>query len=333
MASGENEFRIKSFKPVIDKNSRVLILGSMPGNESLRLRQYYAHPQNLFWRLIHNIFGCEPQDEYSERILFLKEKGIALWDVYKSCTRNGSLDSNIRNEELNDVAGLLESHPDIKVVFCNGGKTEKQFRRQFLNNINRPILYKRLYSTSPANASITFQEKYEDWFQIRSVLEGRILYEYILNSRIGTIKVYSDGSGIVRVILPGGNDISNNPYAIFPEDELSEKAGNQIIEYFNGTRKSFSVPVNFEGTEFEKKIYALLKEIPYGTTVSYSKLAVMAGRKGAARAVGQAVRNNPVPILVPCHRVVASSGKTIGFMGIRGNSLQNELLQMENNYA
>ena len=333
MASGENEFRIKSFKPVIDKNSRVLILGSMPGNESLRLRQYYAHPQNLFWPLIYNIFGCEPQDEYSERILFLKEKGIALWDVYKSCTRNGSLDNNIRNEELNDVAGLIKSHPGINVVFCNGGEAEKQFRTNILNKLNRPILYKRLYSTSPANASIPFQKKYDNWLQIRRALEGRILYEYILNSRIGTIKVYSDGSGIVRVILPGGNDISNNPYAIFPEDELSEKAGNQIIEYFNGTRKSFSVPVNFEGTEFEKKIYALLKEIPYGTTVSYSKLAVMAGRKGAARAVGQAVRNNPVPILIPCHRVVASSGKTIGFMGIRGNSLQNELLQMENNYA
>ena len=333
MVSGENGFRIKSFKPVIDKNSRVLILGSMPGNESLRLRQYYAHPRNLFWPLIYNIFGCEPQDDYDLRISFLMKKGIALWDVYKSCTRNGSLDNNIRNEELNDVAGLIKSHPGINVVFCNGGEAEKQFRTNILNKLNRPILYKRLYSTSPANASIPFQKKYDNWLQIRRALEGRILYEYILNSRIGTIKVYSDGSGIVRVILPGGNDISNNSYAIFPEDELSEKAGNQIIEYFNGTRKSFSVPVNFEGTEFEKKIYALLKEIPYGTTVSYSKLAVMAGRKGAARAVGQAVRNNPVPILIPCHRVVASSGKTIGFMGIRGNSLQNELLQMENNYA
>ena len=103
-------------------------------------------------------------------------------------------------------------------------------------------------------------------------------------------RVYSDGRVIARVILPGGNDIPDNSYAIFPEDELSEKAGKQVIEYFNGTRKSFSVPVSIEGTEFEKKIYAILKEIPYGTTVSYSKLAVMAGRKGAARAVGQAVR-------------------------------------------
>jgi len=321
--------RIRSFKPIADENSRVLILGSMPGNESLRLRQYYAYPQNLFWRLIYNIFGCEPKDEYSERISFLKEKGIALWDVYKSCTRNGSLDNNIRDEELNDVVGLLESHPDIKVVFCNGGEAEKQFRTRILNNVNRPIPYKRLYSTSPANASVPFQKKYENWLQIRSAIENRILYEYTFDSRIGTMKVYSDGSGVARVVLPGGSDIPGNSYAVFSADELSEKAGKQIIEYLNGIRKSFSVPVNIEGTGFEKKIYALLKEVPYGATVTYGKLAEMAGRNSAARAVGQAVRKNPVPILIPCHRVIASSSGTIGFMGIRGNPLQSELLRLE----
>jgi len=329
----KDEVRIRSFEPVIDENSRVLILGSMPGNESLRLRQYYAHPRNLFWHLIYNIFGCEPQDDYDLRISFLKEKGIALWDVYKSCTRNGSLDNNIRNEELNDVAGLLDSHPNIKVVFCNGGEAETQFRTRILNSVSRPVSYKRLYSTSPANASVPFPKKYGNWLQIRNALENRILYENVFDTLIGTIKVYSDGSGITRVVLPGSKNVPDNSYAVFPKDKLSEKAGNQIIEYFNGTRKSFSVPVNIKGTEFEKRIYALLKEIPYGTTVSYGKLAEMAGRNGAARAVGQAVRKNPVPILVPCHRVVASSGKTIGFMGIRGNLLQNNLLQLEKSYV
>jgi len=333
MTFEKDGFRIKSFKPVIDKDSRVLILGSIPGNESLRLHQYYAHPRNLFWPLIYNIFGCEPQDDYDLRISFLKKKGIALWDVYKSCTRNGSLDNNIRNEELNDIAGLIKSHPGIKVVFCNGGEAERQFRTQILKNINRPVLYKRLYSTSPANASIPFQKKFENWLQIRSTLENRILCEYIFDSSIGEIRVYSNGREITRVVLPGSKDKPDNSYAIFSEDELSEKAGKQIIEYFNGARKKFSIPLNIEGTEFEKKIYSLLLEIPYASTVTYGKLAEMAGRNGAARAVGQAVRKNPVPILVPCHRVVASGGKTAGFMGIRGNPLQNKLLQMEKNYT
>jgi len=333
MGPEKDALRIRSFEPVVDKNSRVLILGSIPGEESLRLRQYYAHPRNLFWRLIYNIFGCEPQDDYNSRISFLKEKGIALWDVYKSCTREGSLDSNIRDEELNDVAGLLESYPNIKVLFCNGGESERQFRTRILNNVNRPIPYKRLCSTSPANASVPFREKYENWLQVRSAVENRILYKHVFDTCIGVIKVYSDGSGISRIVLPGGSDMPDNSYAVFPKDELAEEAGRQIIEYFSGTRKSFSIPVNIEGTEFEKKIYALLQQIPYGTTVSYGRLAEMTGKNGAARAVGRAVRKNPVPILVPCHRVVASSGKTIGFMGIRGNPLQNKLLQLEKGYA
>lgn len=325
--------RIKSFEPVVDNNSRVLILGSIPGKESLRMRQYYAHPRNVFWRLVYNIFGCEVQDDYDLRISFLKEKGIALWDVYKSCTREGSLDSNIRDEELNDVAGLLESYPGIKVVFCNGGEAEKKFSIKILRNLNRPVPYKRLYSTSPANASIPFGKKYENWLQLRNAVENRILYKYIIDTCIEIIKVYSDGIGIARVVLPGGKDMSDNSYTVFPQDWLSERAGKQIVEYFDGTRKSFSVPVNIKGTEFENKVYSILKEIPYAATVTYGKLAEMAGRKGAARAVGQAVKKNPVPILVPCHRVVASDGETIGFMGIRGNPLQNKLLQLENNNA
>lgn len=97
MVSGENGFRIKSFKPVIDKNSRVLILGSMPGNESLRLRQYYAHPRNLFWPLIYNIFGCEPQDDYDLRISFLMKKEL----------RSGMFTKAVRETEaLTIISGM-----------------------------------------------------------------------------------------------------------------------------------------------------------------------------------------------------------------------------------
>ena len=163
--------KIKSFDPIINSNSKVLILGSMPGNESLRQQQYYAHPQNRFWNIMYMIFEKDVDSEYADKVKFLQERGIALWDVFKNCEREGSLDANIRNEELNNIATLLEEHPRIKFVFCNGGKAYEQYKKKILPSLKRIIPYVKLPSTSPANASISMDKKLHEWSKIRLAIE------------------------------------------------------------------------------------------------------------------------------------------------------------------
>ena len=102
--------RISSFPPIIDDASKILILGSIPGVKSLEKQQYYAHPQNAFWKIIFALFEEEFTENYAERIQVLKKHHIALWDVIDSCERKGSLDSEIRNEEANQIAELLDKH-------------------------------------------------------------------------------------------------------------------------------------------------------------------------------------------------------------------------------
>ena len=100
----------KSFKPSIDNNSKVLILGSMPGVKSLEEQQYYAHPQNRFWKVMGSICNSPdfPNLAYSEKLQILLNNNIALWDTIKSCNRIGSLDSDIQNETPNDIRKLLK---------------------------------------------------------------------------------------------------------------------------------------------------------------------------------------------------------------------------------
>ncbi len=321
--------KIQSFKPVVDRCSRVLILGSMPGAESIRQQQYYAHPRNGFWPFIYKIFNREQEKDYAQRIRFLKEKQIALWDVLKSCNREGSLDSGITNGISNDVAGLINTYSNIQVVFCNGTMAESQFRTKIFPLLKRPVLYTRLYSTSPANASVPYQKKVENWLQIRYALENRIRYRTFLKTASGEIVIDSNGKEIIGVGLPGGDPVMVGECAFFHGDRPGETAKEQIQEYLHGKRKKFSIPIKIEGTSFQRKVYEALLCVPFGETVSYRELAEMVGNKNAARAVGQAVRRNPVPILIPCHRVVGADGKTIGFMGVRNNPLQNMLLQLE----
>lgn len=327
----ENSPVIKSFNPVVDKNSRILILGTMPGEESLRQQQYYAHPRNLFWPLLYAIFDKPPEREYEKRLQFLREHGIALWDVFKSCERKGSLDSSIQKEEHNDIAGLLASYPAIRHVFCNGETACRQFSLKVLPYLNRTVFYKRLPSTSPANASVTYQAKLDQWSQIRFTLENRIWYETLLNTELGEITILSDDTEVIRICLPGGDKPDLKQIAVFPENEPGRIAAEQIMEYLNGKRKTFSVPFHITGTPFARKVYQALLDIPYGRTISYGELAARAGNARAARAVGQIVRKNLLPLLIPCHRVIGSGGRNIGFMGIPNNPMQNRLLQLERN--
>ncbi len=323
------KYIIESFEPVVYSDSRVLILGTMPGQESLRRRQYYAHPHNLFWPLIYRIFGQEPEAEYTRRIRFLRKKKIALWDVFRSCRREGSLDSRIIRQEMNDAAALVNAAPEIRYVFCNGKMAGKQFQRNILPQIKREICYSQLPSTSPANASVPYAVKLDRWLQVRYALGDNILYRSVLEAEFGIISVYSNGSEIIRVCLPGGNENQPVNNAIFDGDALGQTTKEQIREYLAGERKVFSVPVKAYGTLFQEKVYRALSDIPYGFTVSYGELAFGIGNGNAARAVGQAVRKNPVPILVPCHRVIGAHRKNIGFMGIRNNPVQNMLLELE----
>ena len=139
----------------------MLVLGSMPGSQSLKEHQYYANSRNQFWRIIYFIFGTLIDQDYDKRVLFLKDKGIALWDVIESCSREGSLDSDIKGEKINDFNRLFKAYPGVKFVVFNGGKAFETFRKRL--GFDFPgITYKKLPSTSPAY-SISFERKVKEW--------------------------------------------------------------------------------------------------------------------------------------------------------------------------
>lgn len=119
----------RSLEPVIDGQSRILILGTLPGDESLRLGQYYSHPQNQFWRIMSRIYGTDIPEDYRERISYLLANGIALWDVLRAAQREGSLDSAIHDEKPNDFADFFGRYPRIAAIAFNGTKAEQLFRR------------------------------------------------------------------------------------------------------------------------------------------------------------------------------------------------------------
>lgn len=116
-------------KPLIGKNASVLVLGSLPGDESLRKQEYYGNPNNMFWDIMSCILKEEAPTKYTDKIKYLERHGIALWDILKSAERQGSLDSNICKEEFNDIASLILDNPTIDTIVTNGGKAEKLFRK------------------------------------------------------------------------------------------------------------------------------------------------------------------------------------------------------------
>ena len=159
---------IHSFDPIIDDNSHVLILGSMPGKISLEKGEYYAHSSNMFWKLIYSVFGAQIDQTYEEKKSFLKSKKIALWDVIKECYRSGSSDSKIINPIINDFDGLLARYPNIRCIFLNGKKAESLFEK----NVKKcNVSFFTLPSSSPSNASICLNKKIETWSQIKELAD------------------------------------------------------------------------------------------------------------------------------------------------------------------
>ena len=157
------------FPPIFDPSARVLILGSLPGDESLRRGQYYGHPQNQFWKLLGAVFGRNlPHLEYERKCAFLLRKRIALWDVLKAAERRGSLDTAIRKERPNDLPALFGELPGLRAVGCNGGKAHRSFCRHFgvwLNEFPDEISLCRLPSSSPAYAAMPLEAKVRRWRQ------------------------------------------------------------------------------------------------------------------------------------------------------------------------
>ncbi|GKU77703.1 DNA-deoxyinosine glycosylase [Paenibacillus sp. L3-i20] len=151
--------RIFSFPPLIDDRAHVLIAGTAPSVKSLQHGQFYGHPQNYFWRVIYGLFQAPSEGEdtfpspdpiYENRITFLQEHRLALWDVISSCEREGSLDVNIKGEILNDIPGLLEQYPSVRCIAFNGSKAYDTFQRNFRGHpALEDVAMLKLPSTSP----------------------------------------------------------------------------------------------------------------------------------------------------------------------------------------
>lgn len=146
--------------PVLDVQTRILILGSFPGAASLAAQQYYAHPRNLLWPILSTLTGESlAAMAYDERLPRLLAHGFGLWDVLGACEREGSLDSAIRKPAANDFARLRELCPQLHTVGFNG-QTSGKFAPQFAAEGYRTLV---LPSTSPAHASLSFAQKLEQW--------------------------------------------------------------------------------------------------------------------------------------------------------------------------
>lgn len=154
----------KSFKPSVDSASKILVLGSMPGVKSLEEQQYYAHPQNRFWRVLGIIFN-EPklhEFDYELKLKTLLKHNVALWDTIRYCERKGSLDSDIQNEVPNDLRKLLEKYPNIKTICLNGNKSYSTFKKYFPDLFGKYNCHK-MPSTSPANARYRLEDLSREW--------------------------------------------------------------------------------------------------------------------------------------------------------------------------
>jgi double-stranded uracil-DNA glycosylase len=156
------------FPPIARADAKALILGSLPGRKSLEMQQYYAHPQNAFWKIVTQVLGADWPLPYTRRVRILTVHRIALWDVLAAAERPGSLDSSIVHASAlaNDFADFFRTHPQIRRVYFNGRKAEELYRRIVLPGLPAEfsrLSYVSLPSTSPAHAGMTFAKKLERW--------------------------------------------------------------------------------------------------------------------------------------------------------------------------
>jgi double-stranded uracil-DNA glycosylase len=161
---------LQGLPPLVGPATRVLVLGSFPSVKSLQMQQYYAHPQNHFWRIMQALWPDAPwpaDKDYAQRCQCLLAQGVGVWDVYAQCAREGSLDSAIRQAQLNDFPALLQRCPLLTTIAHNGSESfrhaptlEKALAKA---GLAERVRLHRLPSTSPANASWTFEQKLTAW--------------------------------------------------------------------------------------------------------------------------------------------------------------------------
>lgn len=156
----KNSKRKYSFAPAYHSDCRVLILGSLPGDESLRQGQYYAHARNAFWQIMAELLGIPREAAYEERIAQLNAAGVALWDVVSSARRFGSLDVHMEKIAPNDILWLVRQLPSLTIIGCNGAAAYRILKQEFpaLWEAGNPEI-RQLPSTSPAAAAIAYGEK------------------------------------------------------------------------------------------------------------------------------------------------------------------------------
>lgn len=158
---------LNAFPPILPARPHTLILGTMPGGKSLEMQQYYAHPQNQFWRFMGDIYGTHKFLPYDERVAILKQKNIAVWDVLSSCTRKGSMDADIKNAIVNDFTKFYRDHPTIKIVVFDSLTAENYYLKYALPSLTsdhaKSLIYKRVPSPSPAYARIPYDQKLFMW--------------------------------------------------------------------------------------------------------------------------------------------------------------------------
>lgn len=189
--AGGQAVRWHGLAPVAGAHTVVLVLGSFPGVASLQARQYYAHPQNHFWKILQALWPRHPlppagPDGYPDRCAWLLARGLGLWDVYQSCEREGSLDTSIRHARLNDFASLRSACPQLAVLAHNGAESFRHAQAVLAGlgsagqasllphdaggalalSGARPVEAVRLPSTSPANASWSFERKLTAWADV-----------------------------------------------------------------------------------------------------------------------------------------------------------------------
>lgn len=154
---------LQGLPPVLSANTRVLVLGSFPGVASLRAQQYYGHPQNHFWKILGALWALPlPAMPYAERVEALQAHGLGVWDVYGACEREGSLDADIRNAALNDFSVVRWHCPKLGAIAHNG--TESFRYAHHTEKLGVPVY--KLPSTSPANASWSFDRKLAAWAEV-----------------------------------------------------------------------------------------------------------------------------------------------------------------------
>ena len=161
--------RKHAFAPIVSPEARVLILGSLPGEVSLKASQYYAHPQNQFWRLIGGVIGQDIASlDYDTRLAALRSAGVGLWDTVASARREGSLDGALREVEGNPLGDLVDSLPALRAIGFNGATAAKIGRKALAAT---PLALIDLPSSSPAHARLSFAQKAERWKYLREFLD------------------------------------------------------------------------------------------------------------------------------------------------------------------